>query len=309
MGKIAVLIPCYNEELTIERVIIDFKKELPEADIYVYDNNSTDQTFKIAAELGAIVKKEPRQGKGNVIRQMFFDIEADYYVMVDGDDTYPASACHQLLEPLKRGTADLVIGDRLSNGSYTNENKRAFHDFGNDLVKNTINKLYKSNINDVMTGYRAFSKLFVKSFPVTSTGFQIETEFTIHTLDKKFKYVEVPIDYRDRPEGSESKLNTFSDGFKVIMTIIKMCKDYKPLFFFSIWSSIFFILGLLIGLPVVIEFFQTGFITKLPSSVLATGCMIFGLLMLVTGFILDTVVSLYKKDYELYLHNFYDRRK
>lgn len=307
MGKIAVMIPCYNEELTIGKVIKDFKKELPQAEIYVYDNNSIDQTAKIASDLGAIVREEPRQGKGNVIRQMFFDIEADYYLMVDGDDTYPASACHKLLEPLKEDKADLVIGDRLSNGSYTNENKRAFHDFGNDLVKNTINKLYKADINDVMTGYRAFSKLFVKSFPVTSTGFQIETEFTIHTLDKKFKYVEVPIDYRDRPEGSESKLNTFSDGFKVIMTIIKMCKDYKPFFFFSIWAMIFFALGLLIGFPVIAEFFQTGFITKIPSSVLATGCMIFGLLMLITGLILDTVVSLYKKDYELYLHNFYDR--
>ncbi|MEC6747667.1 glycosyltransferase family 2 protein [Marinilactibacillus sp. XAAS-LB27] len=309
MNKIAVLIPCYNEELTIGKVIKDFKNQLPEADIYVYDNNSTDQTASIALKLGAIVKMEPRQGKGNVIRQMFFDIDADLYLMVDGDDTYPASACHKLLEPIKDGKADLVIGDRLSNGSYTNENKRAFHDFGNDLVKNTINKLYNSRINDVMTGYRAFSKIFVKSFPVTSTGFQIETEFTIHTLDKKFKYVEIPIDYRDRPEGSESKLNTFSDGFKVIMTIIKMCKDYKPFFFFSIWSVLFLLIGLITGLPVIIEFVQTGFITKIPSSVLATGCMIFSLLMLITGLILDTVVSLYKKDYELYLHNFYDRNE
>lgn len=238
--KIAVLIPCYNEEATISTVIADFKRELPEADIYVYDNNSTDRTYELAVQGGAIVKKEPRQGKGNVIRQMFFDIDADYYLMVDGDDTYPAEAVHGLLEKLRSGEADMVIGDRLSNGTYFDENKRPFHDFGNNLVRNTITRMYKTKILDVMTGYRGFNRIFVKSFPIMSSGFQIETELTIHALDKKFKFVEIPIDYRDRPEGSESKLNTFSDGFKVIMMIIKMFKDYKPLLFFGIWTIFFF---------------------------------------------------------------------
>lgn len=303
--KIAVLIPCYNEALTIKKVINDFQKELPEADIYVYDNNSTDDTYQIALNEGVIVRKEPRQGKGNVIRQMFFDIDADYYLMVDGDDTYPAEAAHELLKALKENRADMVIGDRLSNGTYFEENKRAFHDLGNNLVKNTINRLYKANIKDVMTGYRGFNKLFVKSFPVMSSGFQIETEFTIHALDKRFKLVEIPIDYRDRPEGSESKLNTVSDGIKVLLTIVKMCKDYKPMLFFSIFTVFFFLLGLITGIPVISEFIKTGFITKLPSSVLATGLMTLALLLLITGLILDTVVTNAKKDYELNLYHVY----
>lgn len=305
--KIAILLPCYNEALTIKKVINDFQRELPKADIYVYDNNSTDETYQIALDEGAIVRKEPRQGKGNVIRQMFFDIEADYYLMVDGDDTYPAEACHDLLHALKEKRVDMVIGDRLSNGTYFNENKRAFHDFGNNLVKNSINWLYKANIKDVMTGYRGFNRLFVKSFPVMSSGFQIETEFTIHALDKRFKLVEIPIDYRDRPEGSESKLDTFSDGTKVLMTIFKMCKDYKPLFFFTMWFALFFILGLLVGIPVISEYVRTGFIDKIPSAILATGLMTFSMLLLVTGFILDTVVTDNKKNYELKLYGIYDK--
>lgn len=306
--SIAILLPCYNEAMTIKKVINDFQKELPSADIYVYDNNSTDDTYQIAVNEGAIVRKEPRQGKGNVIRQMFFDIDADFYLMVDGDDTYPAEACHELLKALKENRADMVIGDRLSNGTYFNENKRAFHDFGNNLVKNSINWLYKANIKDVMTGYRGFNRLFVKSFPVMSSGFQIETEFTIHSLDKRFKLVEIPIDYRDRPEGSESKLDTFSDGIKVLMTIFKMCKDYKPLFFFSMWFALFFILGLLAGIPVISEFIRNGFITKIPSAILATGLMILSLLLLVTGLILDTVVTDDKKNYELNLYKIYGEK-
>ncbi|WP_407855928.1 glycosyltransferase family 2 protein [Enterococcus hailinensis] len=302
---IAILIPCYNEALTIKKVINDFQKELPEADIYVYDNNSTDDTYDIALKEGVIVRKEPRQGKGNVIRQMFFDIEADYYLMVDGDDTYPAEHAHEMINSLREGKADMVIGDRLSNGTYFDENKRAFHDFGNNLVKNSINRLYKADIKDVMTGYRGFNRIFVKSFPVMSSGFQIETEFTIHALDKRFKLVEIPIDYRDRPEGSESKLDTFSDGTKVLLTIMKMCKDYKPMLFFTSLSIIFFLLGLICGIPVINEFFHTGFITKVPSSILASGLMIFGLLLLVTGLILDTVVTNTKKEYELNLHRLY----
>ena len=303
--KIAILIPCYNESLTIKKVINDFKRELPEADIYVYDNNSTDNTYEIALNEGAIVKKEPRQGKGNVIRQMFFDIEADYYLMVDGDDTYPAEAVHGLLEKLRSGEADMVIGDRLSNGTYFDENKRPFHDFGNNLVRNTITRMYTTKILDVMTGYRGFNRIFVKSFPIMSSGFQIETELTIHALDKKFKFVEIPIDYRDRPEGSESKLNTFSDGFKVIMMIIKMFKDYKPLLFFGIWTIFFFLFGLVTGIPVIREYMLTSFITRIPSAILSTGLMTLALLSLVTGLILDTVVTNAKKEYELNLYHVY----
>lgn len=303
--KIAVLIPCYNEEATISTVIADFRRELPEAEIYVYDNNSTDTTYELAVACGAIVKKEPRQGKGNVIRQMFFDIDADYYLMVDGDDTYPAEAVHGLLDKLRSGEADMVIGDRLSNGTYFDENKRPFHDFGNNLVKNTITRLYKTKIRDVMTGYRGFNRIFVKSFPIMSSGFQIETELTIHALDKKFKLVELPIDYRDRPEGSESKLNTFSDGFKVIMMIVKMWKDYKPLMFFGIWTFFFFVFGLFAGVPVIREYMLTHFITRLPSAILSTGLMILALLSLVTGLILDTVVTNAKKEYELNLYHVY----
>ncbi|WP_420705942.1 glycosyltransferase family 2 protein [Enterococcus sp. BWT-B8] len=305
--KVAVLIPCYNEELTIKKVIEDFRKELPDADIYVYDNNSTDNTNKIAREAGAIVRKEPRQGKGHVVRQMFFEIEADYYLMVDGDDTYPADACHSLLETLINGEADMVIGDRLSNGTYTNENKRPMHNLGNNLVKNSINLLYGSDIKDIMTGYRGFNKYFVQSYPVMSNGFQIETELSIHTLDKRFRLKEIPIIYRDRPEGSESKLNTISDGFKVIMTIINMFKNYKPLFFFSIGALIFFIISLLIGIPVINEFIQTSFISKVPSAILAVGLMLVALLLFITGLILDTVVNNSRKDYELELHDIYWR--
>ncbi len=207
--KVAVLLPCYNEELTIGKVIDDFKKELPNADIYVYDNNSKDKTFEIAKDHGAIVRKEMRQGKGNVVRSMFADIDADYYLMVDGDDTYPAEYCHEILEVLRNKEANMVIGDRLSNGTYTEENKRNFHDFGNSLVRNTINRIFKSNLRDIMTGYRGFDRYFVKTMPVLSPGFEIETEMSIHALENRFLVKEIEIDYRDRPEGSESKLNTF----------------------------------------------------------------------------------------------------
>lgn len=304
--KIAVLIPCYNEEKTIGKVVSDFKRELPEADIYVYDNNSSDRTSLIAAEHGAIVRKEFRQGKGNVVRSMFREIDADIYVMVDGDDTYPAESVHQLIEPIKRGEANMVIGDRLSNGTYFQENKRPFHNFGNNLVKNLINFLYKSDIKDIMTGYRAFDKLFVKSMPVMSPGFEIETEMSIHALDKKFLIKEVPINYRDRPEGSESKLNTFSDGWKVLKTIFILFKDYKPFLFFSLWALLFFILGLAVGIPVVVEFIQTKFITRVPSAILAVGLMIFALLSFTCGLILDTVAAAHRKQYELELTRMYE---
>ncbi|MFE9277962.1 glycosyltransferase family 2 protein [Paenibacillus glucanolyticus] len=300
--KVAILIPCYNEEQTIGKVIDDFKRELPKAKIYVYDNNSNDNTTKIAIEHGAIVKKELRQGKGNVVRSMFLNIDADYYVMVDGDDTYPAEYVHQLLEPLINEEADMVIGDRLSNGSYFNENKRPFHDLGNNLVRSLINKLYRSNINDIMTGYRSFNKFYVKSFPAMSPGFEIETELTIHTLDKRFLIKEVPINYRDRPEGSFSKLSTLTDGFKVLKTIFTLFKDYKPLIFFVSWSTIFILIGLIIGLPVIFEYLKTSLVPRLPSAVLATGFMLLAIISLSCGLILDTVVSNSRKEYELELH-------
>jgi glycosyltransferase involved in cell wall biosynthesis len=300
--EIAILIPCYNEEQTIGQVVTDFKNQLPGAKIYVYDNNSSDKTSEVALAHGAIVKKENRQGKGNVVRSMFQDIEADYYVMVDGDDTYPAEYVHDLLKPVMNKEANLVIGDRLSNGTYFNENKRAFHGFGNNLVKGLINSLYKSDIKDIMTGYRAFDKLFIKSMPVMSPGFEIETEMSLHALDKRFKIVEIPIDYRDRPEGSESKLNTFSDGLKVLNMIFTLFKEFKPFQFFSIFAGIFLILGLLAGGPVVVEYFSTHFITKVPSAILAVGLVLLSVFSFAVGLILDTIASLNKKQYELELN-------
>lgn len=307
--KIAVLLPAYNEEVTIQKVIKDFQKVLPEADIYVYDNNSKGKTNELAREAGAIVRFEPRQGKGNVVRSMFREIDADYYIMVDADDTYPAAEVEKLLEPLRNGMADMTIGDRLSNGTYAKENKRGFHDFGNNLVKILINKLYKGNYNDIMTGYRGFNRFFVKTFPVLSPGFEIETELSIHSLDKRFKLVEVPITYQDRPEGSESKLNTFSDGFKVLKMIFNLFKDYKPLLFFSLITGILFVLGLLIGLPVISEFAKTGMIDKLPSAILATGFMILAALSFVSGFILDTMVRQNRMQYELKVYDYYEKNK
>ncbi len=303
--KIAILLPAYNEEVTIVKVIEDFKKALPQAEIYVYDNNSKDKTNQLAKEAGAIVRFEPRQGKGNVVRSMFREIDADYYIMADADDTYPAAEVEKLLEPLRTGMADMTIGDRLSNGTYEKENKRGFHGFGNNLVRILINKLYKGNYNDIMTGYRGFNRLFVKTFPVLSPGFEIETELSIHSLDKRFKLVEVPITYKDRPEGSESKLSTFSDGFKVLRMIFNLFKDYKPLIFFSLLTFLFFICGLVAGIPVISEFAKIGLINKLPSAVLATGFMILSALSFVAGFILDTVVRQNRMQYELKVYDFY----
>ncbi|MGT2865969.1 glycosyltransferase family 2 protein [Streptococcus fryi] len=307
--KIAVLLPAYNEEITIVKVIEDFRRELPHADIYVYDNNSKDNTNLLAKQAGAIVRFEPRQGKGNVVRTMFREIDADYYIMADADDTYPANEVHKLLEPLRANLADMTIGDRLSNGTYSKENKRGFHNFGNNLVKGLINKLYKGHYNDIMTGYRGFNRLFVKTFPVLSPGFEIETELSIHSLDKRFKLVEVPITYQDRPLGSESKLSTFSDGFKVLRMIFNLFKDYKPLIFFSLVSIVFFLFGLLFGVPVLSEFARTGLISKIPSAVLATGLMILSVLSFVAGVILDTVVRQNRMQYELKVYEFYENNR
>lgn len=299
--KIAVLVPCYNEELTIGKVIDDFKRELPEADIYVYDNNSKDNTSKIAEEKGAILVKEYRQGKGNVVRSMFRDVEADIYIMVDGDDTYPAEAARDMIQPIIDGEADMVIGDRLSNGTYFEENKRLFHDFGNNLVKGLIGLLFKNEIRDIMTGYRAFNRYFVKTMPVLSDGFQIETEMSIHALDKKFLLKEIPIDYRDRPEGSESKLSTFKDGYRVLSALGSLFKNYKPMAFFGVVAIVSFLLGMLVGIPVILEFMKTEFVTKVPSAILAVGLVLVSILSLVCGVILDTIVKNNRMNYELYL--------
>ena len=301
MEKIAVLIPCYNEELTIEKVIKDFRKELPEADIYVYNNNSKDRTKEIAIKNGAIVVDEYKQGKGNVVRSQFRDIEADIYVMVDGDDTYPAEFVHQLIEPVRNGQADMTIGDRLSNGTYQKENKRPFHEFGNNLVKKAINVLFDTKLKDIMTGYRVFNKRFVKNMPVLSPKFEIETEMSLYALDKKYIIKEIPIVYRDRPEGSSSKLNTVGDGIKVVKTIARMFKDYKPFKFFGLIAIILFIIGLAIGIPVLVEFFKTAYITKVPSAILATGFMGLAAVSLQCGIVLDTITRQHKEDYELNL--------
>jgi len=299
--KIAVLIPCYNEAITIEKVVKDYKSVLPEADIYVYDNNSSDGTDKIAKKAGAIVKYEYRQGKGNVIRTMFRDIDADCYLMIDGDDTYPKENAREMCELVLNGKADMVIGDRLSS-TYFTENKRPFHNFGNKIVRFSINKLFKCNVKDIMTGYRAFSYDFVKGFPVLSKGFEIETEMTIHAVDKNYKLVEVPVTYRDRPEGSESKLSTYSDGFKVLKTIASLFKEYKPSAFFNIIAILFLIAGICIGLPAYIGYFKTGLVEKFPSLIVSCFSLMISLLFWITGILLQVIVKKHKQLYELYLN-------
>ena len=300
-SKIAVLIPCYNESKTVEKVVKDYKKALPEADVYVYDNNSTDGTDKLAKKAGAIVKYEYKQGKGNVIRSMFRDIDADCYLMIDGDDTYPSENAKEMCELILEGKADMVIGDRLSS-TYFTENKRPFHNLGNKMVRFLINRLFNNNVKDIMTGYRAFSYEFVKSFPVFSKGFEIETEMTIHAVDKNFKLIEVPVTYRDRPAGSESKLNTYSDGLKVLKTIATLFKEYKPAAFFNIISVICLIISLILGIPVVMEYFKTGLVPRFPTLIVSGIALMIALLLSVTGIILQVIVKKHRQLYELYLN-------
>ena len=304
--KVAVLIPCYNEAVTIGKVVDDFKRVLPGADIYVYDNNSKDETAAIAEEHGAIVRTEPRQGKGNVVRQMFREIDADYYIMVDGDDTYPAEAAPELLKPLMDDVADMTVGDRLSNGTYGEENDRAFHGFGNNLGRWLIKVIYGYAFDDVMTGYRAFNRIFVKTMPVLSEGFQIETELSIHAVDKRFRIKDVPIDYRDRPEGSYSKLSTFGDGAKVLRAIASLFKDHKPMAFFGWLALILVVLGLIAGIPVIVEYFQTGLVPRFPSAILAIALVICGALSFTAGIILDTVAKSGRKQWELFTYQAYE---
>ena len=300
MDKIAVLIPCYNEEKTIQKVVEDFKRELPEAKIYVYDNNSKDNTVEIAKKAGAIVRYETRQGKGNVIRTMFREIDAESYIMVDGDDTYPAENAREMAECVLNEGVDMVVGDRLSS-TYFTENKRRFHGFGNKLTKFLINTIYKSDIRDVMTGYRAFSYKFVKTFPVMSKGFELENEMTIHSLDKNLKIKNVIIEYRDRPEGSESKLNTISDGAKVIKTIFTLYKNYKPLAFFSIVGAILFALGLAFFIPVFAQYLQTGLVGRIPTLVVSVLFFICSVQSFFSGLILDNIINTSKQNFEMRL--------
>lgn len=306
MSSIAVLIPCYNESVTIKKVIEDYKKALPEAVIYVYDNNSTDGTDEIARAAGAEVRYEYRQGKGNVIRSMFRDIEADCYLMIDGDDTYPAENARQMVDLVLNKGVDMVIGDRLSS-TYFTENKRPFHNLGNKMVRGLINKFFHSNVKDIMTGYRAFSRLFVKSFPVLSKGFEIETEMTIHALDKNFLLEEIPVTYRDRPEGSESKLNTFSDGFKVLKTIANLFRDYRPMAFFTFFSLIFDVIAVVLFVPVLMEYFQTGLVERFPTLIVAGILAVIGILLWVCGIILQVIVKKHKQLYELMLNQIVKR--
>lgn len=296
MEKIAVLIPCYNEEKTIKKVVRDWKKELPEATIYVYNNNSTDRTAEIAKEAGAVVRDEYQQGKGNVIRRMFREIDAQCYVMIDGDDTYPAEFGREMVDKVLERKVDMVVGDRLSS-TYFEENKRPFHNFGNSLVRGTINRLFRSNIRDIMTGYRAFSYQFVKTFPVLSKGFEIETEMSIHAVDKNMLVENVIIDYRDRPDGSESKLNTYSDGAKVLKTIMGLYKNYKPMQFFGLLAAILMIIALAMFMPVFVVYLKTALVPNFPTLIVSGFIAMAALQSFFAGLVLSTIVQ---KDRQLF---------
>nr|WP_304130465.1 glycosyltransferase family 2 protein [Methanobrevibacter smithii] len=299
--KTAVLIPCYNEELTIKKVILDFKKALPKADIYVYDNNSTDNSYEIAKDTGAIVKREYRQGKGNVVRSMFRDIDADCYILVDGDDTYPAEASKEIEELILSKKADMVIGDRLSS-TYFEENKRRFHNSGNKLVRKLINTIFKSDISDIMTGMRGFSYEFVKSFPISSKEFEIETEMTIFALNHNFLIKELPIEYRDRMDGSESKLNTFSDGYKVISLLFGLFRDIRPLFFFSLVTLVLLIIAGLYFFPILIDFYRTGFVEKVPTLITVGVVAIVAVIIFFTGVVLHVIRKQHDENFEHHLN-------
>ena len=308
MDKIAVLIPCYNESKTIEKVVTDFKRELPEATIYVYDNNSSDGTDEIARNAGAVVRYERQQGKGNVIRSMFRDIDAECYVMIDGDDTYPAEHARDLVKEVLENRADMVVGDRLSS-TYFEENKRPFHNCGNSLVRWSINQLFKTGLKDIMTGYRAFSYQFVKTFPVLSKGFEIETEMSIHAADKNMHVANVIIEYRDRPEGSESKLSTYSDGMKVLMTIARLYRTYKPAGFFGLVALALMIISAIFFIPVFAAYLQTGLVGKFPTLIVAGFTFIAAIISWFTGIMLQTMTLKNRQDFEIQLNHFADRFK
>lgn len=300
MDKVAVLIPCFNEEKTIKKVVRDFKTVLPEVNIYVYDNNSSDRTAEIAAEAGAIVRNEYMQGKGNVIRRMFREIDAQCYIMADGDDTYPAESAPEMVDKVLNHNADMVVGDRLSS-TYFTENKRPFHNFGNNIVRNSINTLFRSNIKDIMTGYRAFSYEFVKTFSVLSKGFEIETEMSIHAVDKNMQVENVVIEYRDRPEGSVSKLNTYSDGIKVLGTIGRLYRTYNPFGFFGIIALILAVIALLFFIPVAVDFAKTGMVAKFPTLIVCGFTMIAAIQSFFAGMELQNNVQKNRQDFEMRL--------
>ena len=304
MDKIAILIPCYNEEKTIEKVVRDAKAALPEAVIYVYDNNSKDRTVERAKKVGAVIRHEYMQGKGNVIRRMFREIDAQCYIMVDGDDTYPMEYAAQMAELVLYKHADMVVGDRLST-TYFTENKRPFHNFGNSVVRGSINTLFNSEIKDIMTGYRAFSYQFVKTFPVMSKGFEIETEMTIHAVNNNMQVENVLVEYRDRPEGSESKLNTFSDGFKVLMTIIRLFREYKPFQFFGLISLFLILLSVVFFVPVLIEYVETGLVLKFPTLIVCGFSALAAIQSLFSGLILQNIVQRDRKNFEMDLNRVY----
>lgn len=302
MDKIAVLIPCYNESKTIEKVVTDFKKALPEAVIYVYDNNSVDGTDEIAKRAGAVVRYEYQQGKGNVIRRMFRDIDAECYIMTDGDDTYPAEFAPEMARRVLEKQVDMVVGDRLSS-TYFTENKRPFHNWGNSVVRKSINLLFKTDIKDIMTGYRAFSYQFVKTFPVLSKGFEIETEMSIHAADKNMFVDNVVIEYRDRPEGSESKLNTYSDGIKVLGTIARLYKNYKPMRFFGLLSLLLFLIALIMFLPIFVTYLQTGIVPRFPTLIVSGFIVLASIQSFFSGMILQTLAQKSRQDFEMHLHH------
>lgn len=300
MDKIAVLIPCYNESKTIQKVVEDCKRELPEAVIYVYDNNSTDDTAKIAREAGAVVRHEYQQGKGNVIRRMFREIDANCYIILDGDDTYPPEFARAMANRVLERNVDMVVGDRLSS-TYFTENKRPFHNFGNTIVRKTINRLFKSDIKDIMTGYRAFSYQFVKSFPVLSKGFEIETEMSIHAVDKNMLVENEIIEYRDRPEGSESKLNTYSDGFKVLKTIARLYKDYKPLKFFTALAVLLVLLATAFFIPIMVTYVQEGVVPNFPTLIVCGFVVLAAIQSFFAGLVLSTIAEKDKQQFEFRL--------
>ena len=301
MDKIAVLIPCFNESTTIEKVVNDFKIALPDSVIYVYDNNSTDGTADIAAKAGAIVRREYRQGKGNVIRSMFRQIDAECYLMIDGDDTYPAKDAKKMCDLVLNKGVDMVIGDRLSS-TYFAENKRPFHNLGNRMVRSIINWLFGSNVRDIMTGYRAFSYQFVKNFPVLSKGFEIETEMTIHALDKNFLLEEIVVNYKDRPEVSVSKLNTYLDGIKVLTTIARLFRDYKPFAFFGCWALLIAIIALALFIPVLLEYFDSGLVPRFPTLIVSTVLGMMALMLWASGIILEVIAKKHRQLYELLMN-------
>ena len=297
MDKIAVLIPCYNEEKTIAKVVADAKAALPEAVIYVYDNNSTDRTVELAREAGAVIRHEYMQGKGNVIRRMFREVEARCYIMVDGDDTYPMEFAPEMVDNVLHHNADMVVGDRLSS-TYFSENKRPFHNMGNSLVRASINRLFQCDIKDIMTGFRAFSYGFVKTFPILSKGFEIETEMTIHAVYNQLQIDNVIVDYRDRPEGSVSKLNTYADGFRVLGTIFRLYRDYKPFGFFSLFALLLAVVSVLFFIPVLAEYFATGLVLKFPTLIVCGFVMLAAIQSFFAGLMLSNSAQKNRRDFE-----------